>query len=78
MRTFILFAALACDCLMPVCAEAGPNAEVARRCMQYSYVAYPYKRPGSARGSGERQAYFKDCVTKEGNVPQPVPTPAKS
>jgi hypothetical protein len=78
VRTFILFAALACDCLLPVCAEAGPNAEVARRCMQYSYVAYPYKRPGSSRGSGDRQAYFKDCMTKEGNVPQPVPTPEKS
>ena len=71
MRTFILFAVLASDCLMPACAEAGPSAEVARRCMQYSYVAYPYKRPGSSRGSGDRQAYFKDCMTKEGNVPTP-------
>jgi hypothetical protein len=44
--------------------------------MQYSYVAYPYKRPGSVRMSGDRQAYFRDCVAKEGNIP--VPEPPKS
>lgn len=41
--------------------------------MRYSYLAYPYKRPGSVRMSGERQAYFRDCVAKEGNIPAPAP-----
>ena len=57
-------------------ALAGPSADVARRCMQYSYysyIAYPYKRPGSVRMSGDRQAYFGDCTAKEGNIPEPVP-----
>ena len=41
--------------------------------MHYSYVAYSYKRPGSVRMSGDRQAYFRDCVAKEGNIPEPEP-----
>lgn len=52
-------------------AIAGPSAEIARKCMRYSYLVYPYKRPGSVRGSGDRQAYFRECVAKDGNVPQP-------
>jgi hypothetical protein len=54
-------------------AIAGPNAEVARKCMRFSYSAYPYKRPGSVRMSGDRQSYFKDCMTKQGNVSEPLP-----
>jgi hypothetical protein len=57
-------------------AAAGPSAETARQCQRYSYIAYPYKRPGSVPMSGDRQAYFKDCMAKEGKVPEP--TPAKS
>jgi hypothetical protein len=33
---------------------------------------YPYKRPGSVRMSGDRQAYFRDCMAKDGNVPAPA------
>jgi hypothetical protein len=58
--------------MVPAGAVPAPSAETARRCMHYSYVVYPYKRPGSVRGSGDRQAYFKDCVAKDGNVPAPV------
>lgn len=54
-------------------AIAGPNAEVARKCMRFSYLAYPYKRPGSVRMSGDRQSYFKDCMTKQGDVSEPLP-----
>lgn len=50
---------------------AAPSAEAARRCMHYSYIAYPYKRPGSVRMSPDRQAYFRDCMAKDGNVPEP-------
>jgi hypothetical protein len=57
---------------------AAPSAEIAKRCMHYSYVAYPYKRPGSVRMSSDRQSYFKDCMERDGNVPlpeSPKPTP---
>lgn len=55
----------------PSAALAAPSAEVARKCMHLSYVAYPYKRPGSVKMSGDRQAYFRDCMAKDGNVPEP-------
>lgn len=57
--------------LIPAGASAGPSAELARRCMHYSYVAYPYQRPGAVRMTGDRQAYFKNCMEKEGNIPVP-------
>ena len=60
--------------LAPPCAFAAPSAETARRCMHYSYVVYPYTRPGAVRMSGDRQAYFRDCLAKEGYVPAPSPT----
>ena len=52
--------------------SAAPSAEVAKRCMRYSYLVYPYKRPGAAPMSGDRQAYFKDCMAKDGDVPAPT------
>ena len=57
----------------PTAILAAPTAEVAKRCMHYSYVVYPYKRPGAVRMSGDRQAYFKDCIAKNGDVPAPIP-----
>jgi hypothetical protein len=59
--------------LLPASALAGPTAETAKRCMHYSYLIYPYNRPRSVRGSGDRQAYFRDCMEKDGNVPEPTP-----
>ena len=56
--------------------SAAPSAEVAKRCIHYSYVVYPFKRPGAVYMSGDRQAYFKDCMAKNGDVP--APTPPKS
>jgi hypothetical protein len=40
--------------------------------MVYAYKAYPYKRPGSVRGSPDRQNYLRDCLAKSGDVPVPV------
>jgi hypothetical protein len=60
------------SCAIPSEAVAGPSPEAAKKCVHYSYLAYPYKRPGSVRGSGDRQSYFKDCLAKEGNVPEPA------
>ena len=56
----------------PRAPRLAPSAEVAKLCMRYSYVVYPYKRPGSVRMSGDRQNYFKDCVAREGKVPEPA------
>ena len=64
--------AVVANALLAPSALAGPSADVAKRCMHYSYLAYPYKRPGSVRMSGDRQAYFRDCVAKEGSVPEPA------
>jgi hypothetical protein len=66
-----LLATLAYVAFFPASALAGPSAEIARKCMHYSYVAYRYKRPGSVRMSGDRQAYFRDRVAKEGTTAAP-------
>ena len=72
MRARILFIILLCASLAGASAQAGPSAEVAKRCMHYSYLAFPYQRPGAVRMSGDRQAYFKNCMAKEGQVPEPA------
>jgi hypothetical protein len=51
---------------------ASPSAEVAKKCLHFSYIAYPFKRPGQVRASGDRQAYYKACIEKDGNVPEPA------
>lgn len=68
----ILFTMLANVAPVRASAAAAPSAEVAKLCMRYSYVVYPYKRPGSVRMSGDRQNYFKDCVARDGKVPEPA------
>jgi hypothetical protein len=72
VRLAILFALLANVAPVPARAAVAPSAEVAKLCMRYSYVVYPYKRPGSVRMSGDSQNYFKDCVAREGKVPEPA------
>ena len=49
-----------------------PSAEVAKKCVHFSYLAYPYARPGKTIASGNRQAYFKTCIEKDGDVPEPT------
>ena len=48
-----------------------PTAEVAKRCLHYAYIAYPWKRPGAAPMSGNREAWFRDCLAKNGDVLMP-------
>lgn len=69
----VMVAISAVAALASATASAAPSAEVAKRCVHYSYLVYPYKRPGSVRMSGDRQAYFRDCMAKEGNVAEPTP-----
>ena len=54
----------------------APTAEVAKKCLIYSYRVYPYKRPGSVKGSPARDLYRRDCIAKGGDVPEP-PVPEK-
>ena len=73
VKASLLVAIVVTAGLVPGSASAGPSAETAKRCVHYSYLLYPYKRPGAVRMSGDRQAYFRDCMTKDGNVPAPIP-----
>lgn len=57
--------------------SAAPTAEVAKRCLHYAYIAYPRRRPGAAPASGDREAYFRDCLNKDGEVPEPTASPKK-
>jgi hypothetical protein len=68
----VAVAILTTEGLLTASALAAPSAETAKRCLHYSYLTYPYRRPGSVRGSGDRQAYFRDCMAKDGNVPPPA------
>jgi hypothetical protein len=67
-------AAVAAAALNIADVSAAPTAEVAKRCIHYSYMVYPYKRPGAAPMNGDRQAYVKDCFAKNGDVPEPEKT----
>lgn len=56
----------------PTSAISAPTADVAKKCIRYSYIVYPYQRPGAAKASGNRQAYLNDCLARTGDVPEPV------
>ncbi len=56
----------------PHAAAEPPTAEVAKRCLHYAYIVYPFKRPGAVRMSGDREAWFRGCLAKNGEVPEPV------
>jgi hypothetical protein len=71
VKAAVLVVILVTGGFSPASALAAPSAETAKRCMHYSYLLYPYKRPGSVRGSGDRGTYFRDCMAKDGNVPAP-------
>jgi hypothetical protein len=63
--------------LTPSQISAAPTPEVAKRCIHYAYILYPYRRPGAAPANGGREAYFRDCLNKDGEVPEPSPPPKK-
>lgn len=71
MKRIFALAALSTLFSWEACAEP-PSAEVAKKCLHFSYIAYPFKRPGKVQASGDRQAYFKACLEKRGDVPEPV------
>ena len=76
--SLILFVCLGSAGLPLPAIAAAPAAEVAKKCMVYAYKAYPYKRPGSVRGSPDRQNYMRDCLARNGDVPVPTPPDANT
>jgi hypothetical protein len=62
---------LALGSVLATPAHSAPTAEIAKKCLRYAYVLYPYKRPGASKASNGRQVYFNDCVAKNGDVPEP-------
>jgi hypothetical protein len=75
MKSRALLFAASIALLSPSLAFAAPTAEVAKRCVHYAYIVYPFKRPGSAPMSGDRQLYINDCFAKNGDVPVPTHPP---
>jgi hypothetical protein len=65
-------ALLATMMFVPSQVSAAPTAEVAKQCLHYAYIVYPHRRPGAAPASGDREAYFRDCLNKDGEVPEPT------
>jgi hypothetical protein len=57
--------------LSPQAGAEPPTPEVAKRCLHFAYIAYPWKRPGATPMSSDREAWFRDCLAKKGEVPQP-------
>jgi hypothetical protein len=74
MKRIVAIAAFSTLFSWEACAEA-PTAEVAKKCLHYSYIAYPFTVPGKVRMSSDRHDYFKACIEKNGDVPQPVRPP---
>ena len=72
-----VFTIAAAVSVTPWQATAAPTAEVAKRCLHYAYIVYPYRPPGAAPASGDREAYFRDCLNKSGEVPEPARPPKK-
>jgi hypothetical protein len=62
--------------LSPQAGAEPPTAEVAKRCLHFAYIVYPWKRPGAVPMSGDREAWFRSCLAKNGEVPEPS-RPAK-
>lgn len=75
MKVLMLLVAVCSTLGLPSIASAAPTAEVAKRCVHYAYIAYPFRRPGAGPMSSARQDYIKDCFEKNGDVPVPTPPP---
>jgi hypothetical protein len=75
LLTRAVLAAAIAMVLAPSQTNAAPTAEVARRCLRYAYILYPHHRPGSMPASAGRETYFRDCLNKNGEVPEPTPPP---
>jgi hypothetical protein len=54
----------------------APTRDVANKCRQLAYHAYPRQQPGHTQGSGARYALFKDCIDKAGFVDEGTTLPA--
>ena len=55
----------------------GLTRQVANECRVLAYKEYPYRRPGTVKGSPARYEFFKDCVAKRSNPEAPQLEPKK-
>jgi hypothetical protein len=52
-------------------ATKPPSAELAKKCRALAIKAHPTRPAGSKAGSEQAQRdYFRDCITKGGNMPE--------
>jgi hypothetical protein len=48
-----------------------PSAELAKKCRALAIKAHPTRPAGSKAGSEQAQrGYFRDCIVKDGNMPE--------
>lgn len=68
-------AAAVCVCLMVASPPASAlTAELAKKCQRLAAQAYPPVLAGMKKGNAANErAYFKECVSKDGNMPEPEP-----
>jgi hypothetical protein len=61
-------------------APAGAiTAELAKKCQRLAAKAYPPVLAGTKNGhAAKERAYFDECVSKGGNMPEPTPEPAQA
>lgn len=53
------------------------TAELAKKCQRLAAKAYPPVLAGMKKGNAANErAYFKECLSKDGNMPEPEPQPA--
>jgi len=54
------------------------TAELAKKCQRLAAKAYPPVVTGMKKGNAANErAYFKECVSKGGDMPEPTPKPQK-
>ncbi len=56
-------------------ARAEITAELAKKCQQLMVKAHPTQWYTSKGNGAAQQAYFKECLAKNGDMPEPKPEP---
>ena len=60
--------------LLPPAPASAITVEVAKKCRALADKAYPPVLPGMKKGNAANErAYFSECVSKGGDMPEPAP-----
>lgn len=71
IKLFIVVITLGSTAITVAAQEAStpPTAALAKKCRELAVKAYPAKRAGSPKGTGqEERAYFAQCIRNGGNM----------